>query len=108
MKQFNKREIKAFLMEYRERNDEHTVMEETDIDDFFHVQGDEDIEIESVDDTIYFNELETLIETVASDKEYSIFWLISEGYSYKKVGELFGVTEGRIRQIFDELLEKLP
>jgi len=108
MKQFNKREIKAFLMEYQEKNDEKIIMEETDIDNFFHVQVNEDIEIESVDDTIYFNELETLIETVASDKEYSIFWLISERHSYKKVGELFGVTEGRIRQIFDELLEKLP
>lgn len=108
MKQFNKREIKVFLMEYRERNDEHIIMEETDIDDFFHVQDDEDKEIKTVDDTIYFNELEILIETVTSDKEYSIFWLISEGHSYKKVGELFGVTEGRIRQIFDELLEKLP
>ncbi|PHK48789.1 RNA polymerase subunit sigma-70 [Staphylococcus edaphicus] len=108
MKQFNKREIKAFLMEYQETNDKNIIMEETNIDNFFHVQGDEDTEIESVDDTIYFNELETLIETVASDKEYSIFWLISEGHSYKKVGELFGVTEGRIRQIFDELLEKLP
>ncbi|MDW4072256.1 sigma-70 family RNA polymerase sigma factor [Staphylococcus saprophyticus] len=108
MKQFNKREIKAFLMEYQGKNDEHTIMEETNMDNFFHVQGNEDIEIESVDDTIYFNELEILIETVASDKEYSIFWLISEGHSYKKVGEFFGVTEGRIRQIFDELLEKLP
>lgn len=108
MKQFNKREIKAFLMEYQEKNDEKIIMEETDIDNFFHVQVNEDIEIESVDDTIYFNELETLIKTVASDKEYSIFWLISERHSYKKVGELFGVTEGRIRQIFDELLEKLP
>lgn len=108
MKQFNKREIKAFLMEYQEKNDEKIIMEETDIDNFFRVQVNEDIEIESVDDTIYFNELETLIETVASDKEYSIFWLISERHSYKKVGELFGVTEGRIRQIFDELLEKLP
>ncbi|MGW7810134.1 sigma-70 family RNA polymerase sigma factor [Staphylococcus xylosus] len=108
MKQFNKKEIKAFLIKYQGRNDGHIVMEGSDIDSFFHVQDNEDTEIESVDDTIYFNELETLIETVASDKEYSIFWLISEGHSYKKVGELFGVTEGRIRQIFDELLEKLP
>lgn len=108
MKQFNKREIKAFLMEYKRGNDEYSIMEETNMDNFFHVQVSEDIETETVDDTIYFNELETLIETVASDKEYSIFWLISEGHSYKKVGELFGVTAGRIRQIFDKLLEKLP
>ena len=42
----------------------------TNIDDFFNINQDEEIENDHIDDTIYFNELDTLIETIASDKEY--------------------------------------
>ncbi|MDW8570481.1 sigma factor-like helix-turn-helix DNA-binding protein [Staphylococcus shinii] len=33
--------------------------------------------------------------------------MLSEGYSYKEIGKVFYVTEGRVKQIFDVLLRKL-
>ncbi|PTJ87136.1 hypothetical protein BU032_13515, partial [Staphylococcus simulans] len=33
--------------------------------------------------------------------------LLTEGYSYKEIGDVFNVTAGRIGQIFNNLLEKL-
>nr|WP_251006308.1 sigma factor-like helix-turn-helix DNA-binding protein [Staphylococcus warneri] len=49
-----------------------------------------------------------MIETIASDKEYYVYWLISEGHSYENIGEIFDLSRERIRQIYDGLLEKLP
>nr|WP_269668177.1 sigma factor-like helix-turn-helix DNA-binding protein [Staphylococcus gallinarum] len=69
---------------------------------------DNDIDIVPVDNTIYFNELDTLISSIANNKEYLIFWLISEGRTYEDVGKIFNLSGERIRQIFDGLLEKLP
>ncbi|AXV42942.1 hypothetical protein K1Y28_04965 [Staphylococcus warneri] len=80
----------------------------TNIDDFFNINQDEEIENDHIDDTIYFNELDTLIETIASDKEYYVYWLISEGHSYENIGEIFDLSRERIRQIYDGLLVKLP
>ncbi|MCI2770151.1 RNA polymerase subunit sigma-70, partial [Staphylococcus warneri] len=80
----------------------------TNIDNFFNINQDEEIENDHIDDTIYFNELDTLIETIASDKEYYVYWLISEGHSYENIGEIFDLSRERIRQIYDGLLEKLP
>ncbi|PMB95187.1 hypothetical protein CJ234_08040 [Staphylococcus sp. UMB0328] len=80
----------------------------TNIDNFFNINQDEEIENDHIDDTIYFNELDTLIETIASDKEYYVYWLISEGHSYENIGEIFDLSRERIRQIYDGLLKKLP
>ena len=80
----------------------------TNIDNFFNINQDEEIENDHIDDTIYFNELDTLIETIASDKEYYVYWLISEGHSYENIGEIFDLSRERIRQIYDGLLVKLP
>lgn len=80
----------------------------TNIDDFFNINQDEEIENDHIDDTIYFNELDTLIETIASDKEYYVYWLISEGHSYENIGEIFDLSRECIRQIYDGLLVKLP
>lgn len=80
----------------------------TNIDDFFNINQDEEIENDHIDDTIYFNELDTLIETIASDKEYYVYWLISEGHSYENIGEIIDLSRERIRQIYDGLLVKLP
>ncbi|PTK88151.1 hypothetical protein BUZ03_13810 [Staphylococcus gallinarum] len=68
----------------------------------------EDNDIVPVDDTIYFNELDTLISSIAKDKKHLIFWLISEGQTYEEVGRIFNFSWKHIRKIFDELLEKLP
>ncbi|HBY82630.1 RNA polymerase subunit sigma-70 [Staphylococcus warneri] len=93
---------------YQHKNDIDKDIVVTNIDDFFNINQDEEIENDHIDDTIYFNELDTLIETIASDKEYYVYWLISEGHSYENIGEIFDLSRERIRQIYDGLLEKLP
>ncbi|PTI20187.1 RNA polymerase subunit sigma-70 [Staphylococcus warneri] len=93
---------------YQHKNDIDKDIVVTNIDDFFNINQDEEIENDHIDDTIYFNELDTLIETIASDKEYYVYWLISEGHSYENIGEIFDLSRERIRQIYDGLLVKLP
>ncbi|MEB6170586.1 hypothetical protein MXL81_07845 [Staphylococcus pseudoxylosus] len=43
----------------------------------------------NIEDVILYNELEEIVEQVGSDKEHYIFWLLSEGYSYKEIGMFF-------------------
>ncbi|MCQ9289304.1 hypothetical protein NQ035_10520 [Staphylococcus gallinarum] len=92
-------------MQYK--NDVIDVVEGYNFDGFFSLQS-EDNDIVPVDNTIYFNELDTIILSIANDKEYLIFWLISEGQTYEEVGRIFNFSWKHIRQIFDGLLEKLP
>ena len=108
MKKYDKQSVKIFLKNYQHKNDIDKDIVVTNIDDFFNINQDEEIENDHIDDTIYFNELDTLIETIASDKEYYVYWLISEGHSYENIGEIFDLSRERIRQIYDGLLVKLP
>ena len=108
MKKYDKQSVKIFLKNYQHKNDIDKDIVVTNIDDFFNINQDEEIENDHIDDTIYFNELDTLIETIASDKEYYVYWLISEGHSYENIGEIFDLSRERIRQIYDGLLKKLP
>lgn len=108
MKKYDKQSVKSFLKNYQHNNNNDSDIEMTNIDDFFNINQDEEIESEPIDDTIYFNELDTLIETIASDKEYYVYWLITNGHSYEDIGKIFELSGERIRQIYDGLLEKLP
>ncbi|MGW7815278.1 hypothetical protein ACWEVF_05645 [Staphylococcus xylosus] len=42
---------------------------------------------------IFFYELEAVIERVATEKEYNLFLLLSNGVSFEKIGSIFGVKE---------------
>lgn len=65
------------------------------------------IEQMNVVDAIFLNELETIVEQVATDREFCIFWLLAEGKAYKEVGRIFEVSGERVRQVFNKLLDKL-
>lgn len=108
---YDKATLKKFILNY------HSVQKNDDIngyndnlDNFFELNNQvvtDFSENNSIEDVILYNELEEVLEEVGTDKEHYIFWLLSEGYSYKDIGNVFSVSAGRIGQIFDDLLKKL-
>lgn len=108
---YDKATLRKFILNYHsvQKNDE--VSDNNDnLDDFFEINNQEEINLfdeNNIEEVIFYNELEEIVEEVGTDKEHYIFWLLSEGYSYKEIGNVFSVSAGRIGQIFDNLLEKL-
>lgn len=84
--------------------------EDVDIDDFFNVNNQaetHEIDNSNVEDVIFYNELEAVIERVATEKEHNLFLLLSNGVSFEKAGSIFGVQASRVRQMLNQLLDKL-
>ncbi|MGI2279813.1 sigma-70 family RNA polymerase sigma factor [Staphylococcus cohnii] len=108
---YDKATLKNFILNY------HSVQKYNDVndyneglDDFFEINNQVVTDLRennNIEDVILYNELEEIVEEVGTDKEHYIFWLLSEGYSYKEIGNVFYVTEGRVKQIFDGLLRKI-
>lgn len=65
------------------------------------------IDNSNFEDVIFFNELETIVERVGTDREFYLFLLMCKGVSFEKIGSIFDVKAPRVRQMFNELLEKL-
>ncbi|MEB8067492.1 hypothetical protein [Mammaliicoccus fleurettii] len=62
---------------------------------FFNLSDDIDTDIlhyQNVVAHIRFNEIESIVEKIASDKEHFIFLLLSEGKTYKEVGKCFNLS----------------
>ncbi|WP_336832811.1 hypothetical protein [Staphylococcus pseudoxylosus] len=45
----------------------------------------------NVEDVIFFNELEAIVERVATEKEHNLFLLLSNGVSFENAGSIFDV-----------------
>lgn len=103
-------DIKAFIKYYSRLNIEETSIElEDDIDTFFSTNN---IDVhytinEHTDDIAYMNELLYLAEAVGTDKEFYIFYLISEGRTLEEVGKVFSLSRERVRQVYDDVLIKI-
>ena len=104
--------VKEFILNYHNTIDNNvTCDEDIDIDDFFNVNDQaetHELNSRNVEDVIFFNELEAVVERVATEKEHNLFLLLSNGVSFEKVGSIFGVKEPRAKQMLNELLDKLP
>ncbi|WP_432720392.1 sigma-70 family RNA polymerase sigma factor [Staphylococcus shinii] len=108
---YDKAILKKFILNY------HSVQKKDDVNacnndlrDFFKLNNPVETDFyddNNIEDVILYNELEAIVEKVGTDKEHYIFWLLSEGYSYKEIGKVFYITEARVKQIFDGLLSKL-
>lgn len=48
------------------------------------------------------------IESVASRKEYFIFLLLSESKTYREVDKYFNLSCERVRQLYNEMIGRLP
>ncbi|MDW4274810.1 sigma-70 family RNA polymerase sigma factor [Staphylococcus saprophyticus] len=107
---YDKATVKEFILNYHktiENND--TRDEEVGIDEFFNVSDQpetHDID-NNVEESIFYNELEAVIERVATEKEHNLFLLICNGVSFEKIGSIFGVKEARAKQMLNRLLDKL-
>ena len=67
----------------------------------------EEKSIELEDDIAYMNELLYLAEAVGTDKEFYIFYLMSEGRTLEKVGKVFSLSRERVRQVYDDVIIKI-
>lgn len=109
---YNKSEVKKFIKNYHHCVNTNTGEEvESNLNEFFEIKESNDYSIldeNYTDNHIYFNELDSRIETVATDREYYIFILVSRGMTFNKIGEIFDIGGTRVAQIFDGLLDKLP
>ena len=104
----DKQAMKEFISNYHKLSNPINYQEE-DLDTFFNLNDDtEIIHDHDIDAHIRFNEIESIIEKVASDKEYFIFLLLSEGKTYREVGKYFNLSGERVRQIYNKLIERLP
>ncbi|MDW4285421.1 sigma-70 family RNA polymerase sigma factor [Staphylococcus saprophyticus] len=108
---YDKTTIKKFILNYHKTIDNsETLDEDVGIDDFFNMsdqQVNNVLDNNNFEDAIFFNELETVVESVGTDKEFYLFLLLCKGVSYEKIGSIFGVKEPRVRQMFNQLLDKL-
>ncbi|WP_435373625.1 sigma factor-like helix-turn-helix DNA-binding protein [Staphylococcus nepalensis] len=108
---YDKKTVKQFILNYHKTIDNSKEYDEdTNVDDFFSVNDQQEavpIDENNVEESIFYNEIETLIEQVGTDKEFCIFWLLAEGKTYKEVGRIFEVSGERVRQVFDRVLDKI-
>ncbi|BBK28771.1 sigma-70 family RNA polymerase sigma factor [Staphylococcus arlettae] len=107
---YDKATVKEFILNYHKTIDNSKEYDEdTNVDDFFSVNDQQEavpIDENNVEESIFYNEIETLIEQVATDKEFYMFWLLAEGKTYQEVGRIFEVSGERVRQVFDKVLDK--
>ncbi|PTI37518.1 hypothetical protein BU056_12390 [Staphylococcus succinus] len=107
---YDKATVKKFILNYHKIQENSVSCEDVGIDDFFNVNDQaatHEIDNNNVEDVIFFNELEAIVERIATEKEHNLFLLLSNGVSFEKAGSIFGVQSQRVRQMFNTLLDKL-
>ncbi|WP_261721748.1 sigma-70 family RNA polymerase sigma factor [Staphylococcus equorum] len=109
---YDRATVKEFILNYHNTIDNNVTRDEDiGIDDFFNVNDQaetHEIDNSNVEDVIFFNELEAVVERVATEKEHNLFLLLSNGVSFEKAGSIFGVKSQRAKQMLNQLLDKLP
>lgn len=107
---YDKATVKEFILNYHKTIDNNVTRDEDiGIDDFFNVndQAETNDLDNNVEESIFYNEIEAVIESVATEKEHNLFLLLCNGVSFEKAGSIFGVKEPRVRQMFNQLLDKV-
>ena len=107
---YDKATVKEFILNYHKTiNNSDAYNEDIGIEDLFNVNDQaetHDID-NNVEESIFYNELEAVVERVATEKEHNLFLLLSNGVSFEKAGSIFGVKSPRVKQMFNRLLDKL-
>ncbi|MGO1819826.1 MAG: hypothetical protein ACTH0S_09080 [Senegalia sp. (in: firmicutes)] len=108
---YDKATVKEFILNYHKIQDNSVLCDEdVGINDFFNVNDQSEtheIDNSNVEDVIFFNELEAVVERVATEKEHNLFLLLSNGVTFEKAGSIFCVQEQRARQMLNQLLDKM-
>lgn len=93
---YDKATVKEFIFNYHKTMVKgNTCDEDIDIDNFFNVNDQaKSHEIDNnIEESIFYNEIEAVIERVATEKEHNLFLLLCNGVSFEKAGSIFGVKE---------------
>lgn len=102
--------VKKNIEEYRKNKRQSNIeVVDTSIEDFFSLDTNVTDEVQSlnVENHVYINNLIDEVNLIATDREFSVFWLIISGRELNDIAKIFNLTVQRIRQIFDETIEKL-
>lgn len=106
---YDREAIKRFVKEYHNTTTIDVKESELDIDNFFEINDDvEAVDVnDNIDNQIFFNELERIVDRIGTRKEYFVFYLLCQGKSLNEVGNIFNLSGERIRQLYNGLLDKI-
>ncbi|MBM0791467.1 RNA polymerase subunit sigma-70 [Staphylococcus epidermidis] len=106
---YDREAIKRFVKEYHDTTTIDVKESELDIDNFFEINdGVEAVDVnDNIDNQIFYNELERIVDRIGTRKEYFIFYLLCQGKSLNEVGNIFNLSGERIRQLYNGLLDKI-
>ncbi|MFH4908579.1 sigma-70 family RNA polymerase sigma factor [Staphylococcus cohnii] len=108
---YDKATVKEFILNYHKIQDNRVSCDEdVGIDDFFNVNDQaetHEIDNNNIEESIFYNEIDAVIENEATEEEHNLFLLISNGVNFEEAGSIFGVQSQRIRQMFNSLLDKM-
>ena len=108
---YDKAKVKEFILSYHKTmNNSNECDEDTTVDDFFSMNDQAEshvIDNNNIEESIFYNEVEAVIERVATEKEHNLFLLFCNSVSFEKKGNIFGVKEPRVKQMLNRLLDNL-
>ncbi|MFC0137491.1 RNA polymerase subunit sigma-70 [Staphylococcus petrasii] len=106
---YSKETIKQFIKDYQNNTTIDISESELDIDNFFEINDDvEAVDVnDNIDNQIFFNELERIVDRIGTRKGYFVFYLLCQGKSLNEVGNIFNLSGERIRQLYNGLLDKI-
>ena len=104
----DKQEVKRML-KYMHTTAEQKGKIDIDENDFFNINLDvgTDLLENNVDDLIAYHEIEERAYNLCSDKENYIIMLRSQGMTYKAIGKKIGYSGERIRNLYENALNKI-
>lgn len=104
----DKETLKDFILNYHNNVDDD--YKDVTVNDFFTLNDDVDeysYQTINADEHIFMNELYSLVDQIATDKEYFIFDMLLSGRSYKEISQVLKCSIESIRKWFDGLLNKI-
>lgn len=106
---YSKETLKQFIKDYQNNTTIDISESELDIDNFFEINDDvEAVDVnDNIDNQIFYNELERIVDRIGTRKEYFVFYLLCQGKSLNEVGNIFNLSGERIRQLYNGLLDKI-
>ncbi|MGV2876144.1 RNA polymerase subunit sigma-70 [Macrococcus capreoli] len=109
---YTPKDIKKFIKYYTTLDipyQEEVTSDDLDINTFFDISKDSEHYSLTVhtDEVTFMNRLLTIAETLGTDRECCIFYLISEGKTIKEISKIFLLSEVWIRKIYNNLIQKI-
>lgn len=104
----DKETLKDFILNYHNNVDDD--YKDVSTNDFFTLNDDvEEYAYQTInaDEHIFMNELDILVNRIADFREYNIFMLLCKGRTFGDIAKILEITQSRVQQLFDGLLNKI-